>query len=439
MDEEKRPDDNVDKPKPGDNPNKRNMNTRKKFRQKKKNKPSNGEAKREYVDPLREPVEVDLDNYIFAKAPGKIVVGKIKLRHNFVDEITKMTRSALIAARDSLSMRIDFPEIDVYADSIVPMLIATQLFETLRVVQRDNGVAYKLKSLKHSRLQVPSFLPSLIQTIGTFETKEGIIMIEHSETLMLQFLQHSFLKSNVAVRYPEFEEFEEIPEGGFRYNDYPYKQGIWNTFDCIEYLRDVCEDIAGEFIRESYPFELLDGTHIRLRLPDLKEGVEIDQVESTINLIAEQKPEFPVERLLACYKAYAYNTYAEIQDEVVSILGHTKRPDGDVVRYVTYGGMYAQYVNFTLSDTISKLFKTSIFSPTTGGTEAQFVHSDDEGDLLMNSTANVVYNHSIADMAAGLLLVPSTRITFMPEYKVSNEMPRRNAFGNFITNFRTER
>jgi hypothetical protein len=413
--------------KPGDNPNKLKKSGKSSYRPQKQNVKSTAYTQREFVDPKKVTQVLQPESLRNVKAPGAKVVGSIELDHDMFQNFEDLSIRVLNSARDSVLARINFPEVEPVARSLIPICFATQLYETLSLLQED-GMVYKLKSLKYGQIKLPDFMHTFFQSVGHFEAVEGIIRIEHCETHLLRLLDRAVTNFENNVH----------PLPGYIANIHATQETLWDTYDA----KDVISDIADRFFDNliETEFNTAIGT---VCLPDFEVGDDPYLYEGNVLAVtrdirlAAQARYFAILRNCSSYLDFvAAATISPLFEDVVGLY----RSARSVRFFVEIIGWITSWCSNEFDFVFDRLFRSSVFKPSSQGTSCQFVEKPEKPEAFVGDaiTANHKFDITVGEAAKGFVLLPAENVTFGPKYQIDSETNRRQQFENFVKVFRVE-
>lgn len=94
-----------------------------------------------------------------------------------------MSNNLLIPRFEDLGAKQGFNVPEQLGDFLVYFCLASQAHSSLGVTHQDSS-NYKLKALKFMDVVVPKWLVPLVQSIGNYETNDGVISIKALEQLV---------------------------------------------------------------------------------------------------------------------------------------------------------------------------------------------------------------------------------------------------------------
>jgi hypothetical protein len=329
----------------------------------------------------------------------------------FEDMIIKIVDTA----HDSLITRINLPDVAPILHTIIPMIFATQLYESLQITNKD-GQVYKLKALKYSKFNVPEFITPFIQTIGSFETTDGIIETKNSETLLLRLLTRAFnnFDANV-VNLPGYVPLVQM-----------YGDPVWPTFDFAELKNSIAESFFTALYGQTFIIQNAVGNPLTVRLPFFNRGddpVTYAQVNSQI--VLDPNLIYSMWAFGALWNMDTFDQFLSINDPFFWNAVGIFPSNQTVTQFTEWTGFVAQYYTCEFSGLMEKLFKCSVFAPAKQGTYAQFVQPERDETYLGSSYAGKhKYDIPNTDVAAGFVLIPSTEVDLTPHYTVDSDHSR---------------
>jgi hypothetical protein len=394
---------------PGDNPNKARARRSVRFRPTKVNVPKESFSVAEMLDPRSVPVNLDNEQFRDERSPGTRVIGQFKMRPSMFDELAKYTESALDSRIQTLGNRYGvLDQIDEVSNFVVNYMGATQLYETLKLTEQQ-GMPYKLKALKFGKIDVPSFLPPLVNSLGSYETREGYMTIKDIEGTTLSLSAKAILAAD-RINAMSLDLPDTFTSDNLDNSLWPSTRGPDDIFDRFVEITD------------------LPRTYMMGDVP-----VVIDQNNLTQDFLdALSGHELITDEHKAIWESWMKYVTSDNFEELCAsneglVNGSVTFSDHIQVRLLNK--LFPQFNNL-YQGWFDKLFKTCTFVPTSSGTSAQFVQP--KGEMGKHS-----YQISELEAAIGLMLIPSQDVTYKPEYSTTTMFNRQDMFNRFASFFKT--
>jgi hypothetical protein len=408
---------NTEPLKPGDNPNTTNKQKSKKITPYPKGDVKKVQNIVENIDPII-PKDFDVEglNFRSTRTPGTRVIARVTLRKEFVDELVRMSRDLMRSRLDILEMRMRMAYPLEIIDILVYIGLATQAYNTLPITNQESP-SYKLKALKFTNFVTPDWLITLINTIGNYNTSEGIVAINAIEQLVPQWTLRAL--SIYSQIDPDFQINEQANQGLIPiYNSTNFKEDLYNLLvmqNQAMFGKIGIRSAAGMVSQVTIDW-LNDPVHSLLSLVT-DENVSV--IEGRIRL------------LLTSYLRIREASFAQAVSPIfandLNVLGlYNGEQNFSISRLVELLGRMVPKFNSSYSNIVDLCFKSSPFTPSLGGTSAQFVkpHSRDEAPSEYSSQGEHVVPISVNSGMIGLMLSPALSTTYAPFYTVDTELSR---------------
>lgn len=393
--------------KPGDNPNLRRAKVSKQYRPSRQNVKKNVLNIAENVEPRKTPINLVNDQFRDQRKVGTRIVGSFDLRPEMFTELIAYTTSCMQSQLDRLEIRQGVVDhLPSLSEFMVRYSVATQLYETL-VISQQEGMPYKLKALKYGSITIPNFLIPFVQSLGSFNTHEGIVICEDIESHVMRETALAILAASnldhVYVRLPATFTAANL------------KRAVWET--------------SQPWHSQVTSLSVRLGLNQSFTTGDLPISIDWKTITvSAIKKLIEWKV-FPLNQ-----QAHA-NALIDLRDNgtFASFIRNTPFCDGntifsDKVMVTLISNIFPSFNNH-YSGWCESAFISSKFQPSKSGTSAQFVKPSD--DTL--SYGQHDYSISSQEAAVGLILLPSKRVEFEPKYSTTSEFSRQQLFFEFAS------
>jgi len=379
----------------------------------------------ESIDPIP-PSELPIEGQDFfsRRKFGTQIVGRIHLRHQFVDELIYLTTNSLQSRFDYLTTRMNVSLPSSTPSFIVSYCLATQAYSSLAITNQQSS-DYPLKALVHCNVTVPSWLVPLVQTIGNFETSSGQVQVAAIEQLVplwtLTAIQ-AVHDMNVGYHSPF-----SVPERPILFKCSNLKEDLLgilkyhnpNYFGKIELQTEFGSvQVEVDFLNEPVlPLIALIGGDMCLMDPVRKQELCIFLGIRDLN-----------------YDAIFTKLHADGNDWFL-VDGNRNYPMKDLASNIGIASYH--YLN-NVSLLVSELFISTPFVPGRGGTSAQFVTppSPPVSNFSVHS-AHAEHDFSLSgpSEAAGMILVPSNEAKFQPKFLTDTNTNRSFMFEKHVRKF----